>query len=257
MGTDDDDDGEGPRGLPGRGPRFASLEHLPVGSFAGVVLANELLDNLPFALLERDSPATARQPESSGDEWSEIRVGFDDSEEELVEVLVPANPLLAEQASALAPDVLPGGRIPIQSAATEWLRDALRTLERGRVVVIDYAETTTELSRRPQSEWVRTYRNGGPGGSPLELPGSQDITCEVCVDQLARARHGALDRSQSEFLVAHGLGALVEHARAEWHAGAAAGGLDSLKARSRVDEAAALTDPTGLGAFRVLEWTVG
>ena len=30
-----------------------------------------------------------------------------------------------------------------------------------------------------------------------------------------------------------------------------------MKARSRVNEAEALTDPSGLGAFRVLEWVIG
>ena len=32
--------------------------------------------------------------------------------------------------------------------------------------------------------------------------------------------------------------------------------LEALKHRSRLSEAAALTDPAGLGAFRVLEWKV-
>ena len=32
------------------------------------------------------------------------------------------------------------------------------------------------------------------------------------------------------------------------------GGLEAIAGRSRVHEADALTDPTGLGAFRVLEW---
>ena len=33
--------------------------------------------------------------------------------------------------------------------------------------------------------------------------------------------------------------------------------LESLAARSMVTEAAALTDPAGLGAFRVFEWLIG
>ena len=34
----------------------------------------------------------------------------------------------------------------------------------------------------------------------------------------------------------------------------AIGDLEAVKARSRVGEAEALLDPSGLGAFRVLEW---
>jgi len=34
------------------------------------------------------------------------------------------------------------------------------------------------------------------------------------------------------------------------------GDLEALKHRSRVTEVEALTDPAGLGAFRVLEWVL-
>jgi SAM-dependent MidA family methyltransferase len=105
-------------------------------------------------------------------------------------------------------------------------------------------------------EWVRTYRRGGPGSDALDRPGSQDLTVEVCVDQLARVQPPVLDRSQAEFLAAHGIADLRDAAASAWQAAAAAPDLDALKARSRVDEAAALTDPAGLGAFRVLQWHV-
>jgi SAM-dependent MidA family methyltransferase len=74
------------------------------------------------------------------------------------------------------------------------------------------------------------------------------------VDQLAVVRPPSAERSQAEFLRAHGLDAVVEAARARWEERAHIGDLEALRARSVVGEAAALTDPTGLGAFRVLEW---
>ncbi|MGH9180000.1 MAG: SAM-dependent methyltransferase, partial [Acidimicrobiales bacterium] len=206
-------------------------------------LANELLDNLPFHLLER-----------TGEGWLEVRVGA--GPDRLVEVPVPARPDLATEAGRLAPDAPSGARLPLQLEARAWLRDALGVLERGRVVMADYASTTPFLARRPWQEWVRTYRHHARGGHPLEAPGTQDITCEVAVDQLARVRAPAADRSQAEFLAAHGIDDLVAEARRRWEAGAATGGFDAVRARSRVSEAAALTDPAGLGAFRVLEWTV-
>jgi SAM-dependent MidA family methyltransferase len=86
--------------------------------------------------------------------------------------------------------------------------------------------------------------------------GDQDITCEVAVDQLAGVRQPARDRSQAEFLAAHGIASLVDEARGTWHERAAIGDLAALAARSRVTEAAALVDESGLGAFRVLEWEV-
>ena len=107
------------------------------------------------------------------------------------------------------------------------------------------------MARRPWTDWVRTYRRHGRGAHPLADLGSQDITCEVAVDQLPPA---TANRSQAEFLEAHGLPELVEEARAAWRERAHIGDLQALTARSRVHEAQALIDETGLGGFRVLEW---
>jgi hypothetical protein len=52
----------------------------------------------------------------------------------------------------------------------------------------------------------------------------------------------------------HGIEELVDAARQAWQERAAIGDLQALTARSRVSEGAALTDLTGLGAFRVVEW---
>ena len=240
---DDGVDEDGLRHAPGRGPLFASLPDLPAVAIRGVILANELFDNMAFRLVERT-------PEG----WAEVRAGAT-ADGPLAEVLVPADPALAQEADRLVgPDVDVSARIPLQHAAGEWLGRARRALEGGRIVAIDYATPTYELARRPSHEWVRTYRGGGRGGRPLEALGSQDITCEVCPDQLARIASPTQDRSQADFLRAHGVEALVDQARADWAAGAATGSLDGLKAQSRVGEANALLDPAGLGGFRVLEW---
>lgn len=227
----------------GAGPVFTSLSDMPGHPFGGVVLANELLDNLPVVLLElRDG------------RWMEVRVGEEGGD--LVEVLVPAPPDLSEEAARLAPAAPEGGRIPLQHAGRAWLRDALAIVERGRVVVIDYASTTPSLARRPWQEWLRTYRAHAGGQHPLTAPGTQDVTCELALDQLAAVRHPSAERSQAEFLRAHGLDSLVEAARARWEERAHVGDLDAVRARSVAGEAAALTDPAAFGAFRVLEWEV-
>ena len=200
---------------------------LPAEPFVGVVLANELLDNLPFGMLERTAEG-----------WAEVRVN-----ETLREVLVPAD--------GPSIDAEVGARIPVQQAARTWVETALDLVGAGRVVVFDYADTTASMARRPWTEWVRTYRGHGRGGHPLADLGSQDVTCEVAVDQLPPPTS---DRSQAEFLRAHGLDELVDEARHAWKERAHIGDLQAVMARSRVNEAAALTDPAGLGAFRVLEW---
>ena len=239
--TGDEDD---PHREEGRGPLVASLAELPKARFVGVVLANELLDNLPFRLLERSERG-----------WCEVRVGAVDAG--LTEVLVDAAEDDRALAQRLAPDAPVGGRVPIQAEAGRWLADAIGLLDRGRVVALDYAADTASLAARPWREWVRTYRGHERGGDPLADPGTQDVTCEVAVDQLARIRPPVADRSQADFLAAFGIDELVEEGKRVWQERAHLGDLAAIKARSRVTEAEALLDPAGLGAFRVLEWAVG
>lgn len=241
VAPSDEEDEEGARVLPGGGPRVASLPDLPAGPIVGVVFANELLDNIPFALVER-----------SDDGWREVRVNG-----ELEESLVPAAPALASHADRLVPAAAPGARIPIQRRAGQWLWSAMRILHAGRIVVFDYAvSSTSELAARPAEAWLRTFRGGGRGSSPLDRPGVQDITADVCIDQLSFVAPPDVDRSQAEFLAAHGIDQLVAAARDEWQAGAAKGTLDAVRARSRMSEADALTDEAGLGGFRVIEWVI-
>jgi SAM-dependent MidA family methyltransferase len=220
-------------------------EELPPGPITGVILANELLDNLAFRLLERLPGG-----------WAEVFVrGVDGGG--LGEILLDATPDdVATLAESLAPDANVGARLPLEQQATAWLGDALSRLERGRLVVMDYADTTPSLVRRPWRDWVRTYRGHGRGTAPWDEPGSQDVTCEVAVDQLAMVHVPDHDRSQAEWLRRHGIDELVTDARATWHERAHLGDLAALTARSRVREAEALCDPAGLGAFRVLEWLV-
>jgi SAM-dependent MidA family methyltransferase len=227
------------------GAAVVSRADLPApGELEGpvVVLANELLDNLPFDLLER-----------TADGWSEVRVSS--ASDDLVEVLVP----FEGQVPPGAADAPVGARIPLQRAAGEWLRAALALASaggpRGRVVVIDYASTTADMATRPMAEWLRTYRAHGRGGPPLEALGTQDITCEVAIDQLAEVAEPTSEMAQADWLRAHGLEALVEEGRALWHERAGVGDLAAVKARSRITEAEALTDPGGLGGFWVLEWS--
>ncbi len=225
------------------GGRAEVVEEMPGGPFDGIVLANELLDNLPFRLLERTGDGSGGRDDQIRHQlgWAEVYV-----DDDRAEVLVPV-------AFELVPDADVGARIPVQDRAREWVDGAIANLRRGRVVVVDYADTTASMARRPWTDWVRTYRDHRRAGHPLEDLGTADITCEVAVDQLPTPTR---DRAQADFLRAHGLDELAAAARAEWEARAHLGDLRALKARSRVTEAAALTDPSGLGAFRVLEWEV-
>jgi len=225
-----------------------SLGELPGAGFTGIVIANELLDNLVFDLLEW-----------RGGDWQEVRVAASRPEGPgLVETLIRPPSALAALASSLVAGcrLRDGARLPIQTAAGRWVRQALSLIEHGRLVLFDYAATSAVLACSAPASWLRTFRLHQPGGLPLNAVGSQDITSVVATDQLAAVHPLSSDRSQAEWLDAHGIAALTEAARAIWRDRAAIGDLEALKARSRVHEAAALTDLDGLGAFRVLEWVV-
>jgi SAM-dependent MidA family methyltransferase len=240
VSGDDDDE---VHHITGTGPVVAVLDDLPLVSVSGVILANELLDNIPFRLVERTT-----------DGWSEVLVGAEG--DVLHEVLGAAAPDVAVEADRLAPAAPVGGRIPLQHAAAAWLRRALGVIAEGRIIAVDYADETPSLASRPVEEWLRTYRGHGRGQAPLDAPGEQDVTCEVAVDQLARVRPLTSDRSQAEWLADHGIDDLLAQATEAWEARAHIGDLEALRHRSRVTEGATLTDRAGLGAFRVLEWVL-
>jgi len=225
--------------FPGVG--LSSVAHLAdVGCIShGVVLANELLDNLAFGLLEVadgrwHEVLIDREPTGTAGEFREVLGG-------------PVDPPAPVDAAACDP----GARIPVQAESAIWVDTALGLLGVGSVLIVDYASTTSAMAARPPAEWLRTYRGHERGDVPTNAPGTQDVTVEVAVDQLP---DGAVVATQAEFLGAHGIAELVDEGRRIWEERAHLGDLMALRARSRVTESEALLDPSGLGGFTVLEW---
>jgi len=210
-----------------------SRVELPTTPFVGVILANELLDNLPFRLFVFDGG------------WKEAFVAYDGSR--FVEVLRQCTPpprSLPERAAH-------GSRAAVCDAAAEWVDTALSRLTSGRLVAIDYATTTQSMTERAWREWLRTYSAHQRGGHYLSSVGEQDLTVEVPLDQLPTATTVS---SQSQFLRRYGIDALVAEGKAAWQQQTSAPDLAAMMMRSRVSEAEALLDPSGLGAFSVVEW---
>ncbi len=230
---------------PGPCAGLESLADLPAEPFSGVIVANELLDNLPCRLIERTTNG-----------WAEVCVRCDDATGlgTFVEELRPLSTEQQAAAAVLAPEAPPEGRIPLASAAVEWVGRALRLLRAGSLVVIDYTDTSASLAKRPSFEWVRTYRAGVRGHAPLKDVGTADITVEVALDQLLAAYPAAQVTNQAAFLHSLGIDELVAEGREIWQQRAAIGDLVALQARSRVHEAEALCDRSGLGAFTVAVW---
>ncbi len=213
-----------------------SVASLPDDPFAGVVIANELLDNLPFRLVVFDN------------RWREafVDVGIDGR---FVEVLsTPLDPV---------PPQLPAGgtfgaRAPLVDRAAAFVDDARQLLTAGSVVAFDYGTPLTAmLAGRPWRDWLRTYRGNERGEHYLSAVGDQDITIDVPIDQLLEPD---TVRTQSQFLQLWGIDGLVAEGKRIWDEQAARPGLEAMRMRSRISESEALLDPAGLGGFLVAEW---
>lgn len=215
-----------------------SVEELSANSvgdgFDGVILANELLDNLAFSRVERVGAAMCPLDVTLSDRGDLELVAASSSRE--------LDSLFAAEVTTAV----------FQPLAAQWVLHARSVLTRGRVIVIDYARLgSAEVE-------IRTYAEHERAGDPLVALGTKDITVDVDLEQLQRVV-GPADRicSQAEWLAGHGIGELVEEGKRRWEQSAGIGDLSALKFRSRINEAGALTAQDGLGGFLVAEWVVG
>jgi SAM-dependent MidA family methyltransferase len=213
-----------------------STDRLPDEPFVGVIIANELLDNLPFRLAVFDGA------------WREACVEVAPGGS-LTEVTVPID----ESWVSLPAHATHGARVPVHTHANAWVHDAVAHLTAGTVLAIDYVTPRTAmLAGLPWRDWLRTYRGHERGVHFLREPGTQDITTQVCLDQLPEP---TAVRSQAQFLTRWGIDDLVADGVRIWNDSAARPDLAALRMRSRVREAESLLDPTGLGGFLALEWS--
>ena len=220
-----------------------NLEDLP-DRFSGVVLANELLDNLPVALAVR-----------TGQGWTERWVGVED--DDLVLVPLEARPEVADWAEQFGLPAPERGLIEVQLAAGEWLQSILERLDSGTVLVIDYGDTAENLEKRRVEGTLRTYRAHHLGPHPLDEPGETDITVDVnftaLIDRAVQLGASIEYHRQDDFLSQFGLRARLSKLRHEELDLARHGDpMERLKVRSTKTEAETLLHPRGLGDFRVL-----
>ena len=220
-----------------------SIADIPKGIDA-VVVANEVLDNMPAALAR-----------STEDDWVEIAIGVGD--DELVLVEVRARDAVVEWCNSVIGGVEPGSVVSVQLAASEWVGEVLDHFGNISMCLIDYGATSRELVARDPESIVRTYRRHRDGLDWLLHPGETDITVDVNVSGvlLAIAQGGRKARlmSQSEFLLDHDLGAIIDDARdGELLAASKGAIMHQLENRSERLDMEALIDSNGLGAFQVI-----
>jgi SAM-dependent MidA family methyltransferase len=220
-----------------------SLDDLP-DRFNGVIIANELLDNLPCALAIR-----------SGDGWIERWVGATD--DRFGFVTAPARPEVMAWCDAYGGTVSEGDMIEVQLQATAWIENALAHIDSGALVVIDYGGTAEELEPRRTQGTLRTYRSHHLGPDPLLEPGATDVTVDVNFSGMVAAAEldGAFVElhRQDDFLARLGLREEIRDLRhRERDLAKTRDAMQRLMVRSEATDAETLLHPRGLGDFRVM-----
>jgi SAM-dependent MidA family methyltransferase len=220
-----------------------SLDGIPA-PFRGVIVANELIDNLPMAIAQR-----------VGGEWRERWVGADRGELALIDA--DPRPEVLDWLDRFAGPVPDGGMVEVQLAAADWLRSAMSMVEAGSIVLFDYGDTTENLLPRRQDGTLRTYRSHHLGPHPLDEPGATDITADVNFTALeavvVEAGWEAEIRRQDDYLAQLGVrGRISEMRHRELDLARSGDEMERLKVRTLRTEAETLMHPRGLGDFRVL-----
>jgi NADH dehydrogenase [ubiquinone] 1 alpha subcomplex assembly factor 7 len=190
-----------------------------VEPFTGIVIANELFDNVPFRLFADDTEVTITV---EGDRliWQPLAMSE----------IRPASP-----------------------ASDQIIAEIERVLQPGYALIIDYGFAGEE---RPET--MRGYRDHHLVEDVLEDPGSNDVTGPVDFDALAaRATKNGLQAwgpvSQRDAMMALGYRATLDRMRAdqaekeltgEWRT--------AIEYYGERGQAAMLVDPAGLGGLKVL-----
>ena len=214
-----------------------SMANFPDREINGVVLANELLDNLPFKLFVCDGT------------WKEAFVALGDGGK-FVEVLRHV-----DEVPKVLPKTAPlGSRAPIQTAASQWLLNVSQKLSHGRVLVFDYcSESTSEIAITPWREWLRTYKDHERGTHYLLDPGTQDITSQVMLDQLLDKFESVNITTQDFWLERWGIDDLVSEGVRYWEEHKRSPHLAAIKMQSRQKEFQTLMAMSRSGSFQVIE----
>lgn len=132
-----------------------------LGKVRGVIVANELLDSLPFRVFER---ATRTR---------EMGVGLSQG------ALVWQPISEADAAIDAAPQGW-RGRWETRPSVAAWMEDAAAALEKGRIVLFDYGWTDEEYFAVPRPHGTaRAYRGHRRSDRLLANPGDQDLTAHV------------------------------------------------------------------------------
>ena len=221
------------------GVSWIKSDLLPLRGAVGCVLSNELLDAFPvhrFAI-RNGGPL-------------EIHVGISPDGGFSETLRAPSSDAIRERLSRL-PFALPDGfRGEVNPEIGAWAASAAAALERGFVITIDYGGEADKIyaPRRSRGTFQTHYRHVA-GSSPYQRIGRQDMTAHVDFTELIERGASAGLRpvfltTQAEFLTSLGVREMERSLRESR--------ADRADTRASVRALRQLTQPDGLGGFRVL-----
>lgn len=171
----------------------------PETSFSGVILANEIVDALPFKRIVLEQG-----------KLFEYRVACED---ENFVWQKQENPAIAK----LLPDSFSGQSISesytteVHSFVPGWLETLSNWLQSGVLLIVDYGESNRDFYHPENTEGsLRCYYRHRVHGDPFINIGLQDITCNVNFSELASfAQQSGMDllgyTTQTNFLLGCGI----------------------------------------------------
>ncbi len=164
----------------------ATTEELAGEPLPSFVLGNEVLDALPFRVIESDGTA-----------WQELGVGLA-GDHFAWETLGPADPQLV----AALPIRPAGYRTEVRDNYRDFISTMRRGMSHGRMLWIDYGFDRADYYHESRTTGtLRTYSRHRAEEDPLASPGGIDITAHVdftAVQEAAEALGGELVRYQRQ-----------------------------------------------------------
>jgi SAM-dependent MidA family methyltransferase len=222
--------------------RFVWIDRLPE-KIRGVVIANEVLDVVPCALVQREQ----------GGELLERGVILTEAGFALDDQRLPDGELKRRAATVFPPGDY-AYLSEINLAAEALVRTIASSLEAGLALFIDYGFPEREYYHPQRSMGtMRCHYRHRVHGDPFFMPGLQDITAHIDFTAMARAAEsGGAEvlgfTTQAYFLISCGLGVLVSD-------GDPTATLSRLKGTSAVYR---LINPSDMGElFKVLGFGKG
>lgn len=222
----------------------ASVEELEPGE-AGVVFANEVLDNLPVHVIEGTSSEPVELYVSAHGESLTFEGG------------PVSDPRILETLECDSISLAAGTRYEVGLEAKQFAAASARAVGSGAVLLVDYGAAAGELAQRANGT-LAAYSSGLADDRVLSRPGERDITSHANWTVVAAALsaegcsvHGPL--RQREVLRNLGIDDLHEELRSSHHEALRAGnGAAAVRALSRRQALGALADPGGLGGLQVV-----